>query len=158
MHTNPFFNSVVFAPIPFGTACRIGVSRLSVDVGTLGSHNSWGYGSTGKKSTGSMYTPYPANQVCYGSCCSVCTSSTFYCFVITACLVYLQLQARRFLLAEHMPTSSNKLLLGLLLANPLFCKLCCSANRAAALGQATKLHALLTSPQAPAASPASAMQ
>ncbi|WIA17903.1 hypothetical protein OEZ85_009400 [Tetradesmus obliquus] len=47
--------------------CRIGVSRLSVDVGSLGSHQSWGYGSTGKKSTGNMYQPYPANQRrCFG--------------------------------------------------------------------------------------------
>jgi hypothetical protein len=42
---------------------RIGVSRLAVDVGSLGSQHSWGYGSTGKKSTGNMYTPYPVNQV-----------------------------------------------------------------------------------------------
>ncbi|KAF6263098.1 hypothetical protein COO60DRAFT_537513 [Scenedesmus sp. NREL 46B-D3] len=42
--------------------CRIGVSRLAVDVGSLGSQHSWGYGSTGKRSTGNMYTPYPANQ------------------------------------------------------------------------------------------------
>jgi hypothetical protein len=47
----------------FLATCRIGVSRLAVDVGSLGSHHSWGYGSTGKKSTGNMYTPYPANQV-----------------------------------------------------------------------------------------------
>lgn len=39
------------------------MSRPSVDVGSLGSHQSWGYGSTGKKSTGNMYQPYPANQV-----------------------------------------------------------------------------------------------
>ncbi|WIA38205.1 hypothetical protein OEZ86_001552 [Tetradesmus obliquus] len=47
--------------------CRVGVSRPSVDVGSLGSHQSWGYGSTGKKSTGNMYQPYPANQRrCFG--------------------------------------------------------------------------------------------
>lgn len=45
------------------------MSKLCVDVGSLGAHNSWGYGSAGKKSTGNIYTPYPSTQPsgrCYG--------------------------------------------------------------------------------------------
>eukprot|EP00878_Enallax_costatus_P018357 GHUV01019320.1.p1 GENE.GHUV01019320.1~~GHUV01019320.1.p1 ORF type:complete len:254 (-),score=34.11 GHUV01019320.1:1484-2245(-) len=42
--------------------CRIGVSRLSTDINNLGSINSWGYGSTGKKSTANIYSKYPSNS------------------------------------------------------------------------------------------------
>lgn len=45
---------------PCDVVCRIGVSRLSTDIDELGNVNSWGYGSTGKKSTGKIYSKYPS--------------------------------------------------------------------------------------------------
>lgn len=37
------------------------MSKLAVDIACLGSHSSWGYGSTGKKSTAGMFSIYPVN-------------------------------------------------------------------------------------------------